>query len=99
MYRNYGLYLLKHFVIALPNVCTVKMVQLDQLIRFKSTRLMICPARVKSHHTWEKHFSILLDNSFVKLPGSNPKVLEKTRTLFTSLSMLKQGKTNMNHNA
>ena len=28
MYRNYGLYLVKHFVVALTNVCTVKLVQL-----------------------------------------------------------------------
>ena len=28
MYRSYGLYLVKHFVVALANVCTVKLAQL-----------------------------------------------------------------------
>ena len=27
MYRSYGLYLAKHFVVVLTNVCTVKVVQ------------------------------------------------------------------------
>ena len=77
MYRSYDLYLVKHFVVALTNVCTVKLAQLHYLIRFKSALVIICPAGVKLHHTWEKYFSIFLDNSFIKLPESNLKIWEK----------------------
>ena len=34
----------KHFVVALTNVCTVKLAQLHQLIRFKSERAIVWPA-------------------------------------------------------
>ena len=44
-------------------------------------------------------FSILLDNSFIELPGSNLEKLEKARTHLASMSIPKQGTTNMNHNA
>ena len=43
--------LLNHFVVALINVCTMKLAQLHQLISFKSARVIMCPARVESHHT------------------------------------------------
>ena len=43
--------LLSHFVVALINVCTVKLGQLHKLISFKSARVIMCPAGVKSHHT------------------------------------------------
>ena len=36
-----------------------------------------CPAGAKSHHTWENLFSILFDNSFIELRGSNLKIWEK----------------------
>ena len=44
MHRNYGLYLVKHFVVALTNICTVKLAKLHQLIRFKSARVIVWPA-------------------------------------------------------
>ena len=77
MYRNYGLYLLKHFVVALTNVCSVKLAQLHSLIRFKSARVKVRLAGVKWYESQEKHFSILLHNSFIELPGSNLKIWEK----------------------
>ena len=40
MYKNYGLYLVKHFVVALTNVCTVKLAQLHKLIRFNTFTTM-----------------------------------------------------------
>ena len=47
------------------------------IIRFKSARVMARPAGVKSHQSQEKHFSILFDNSFIELQGSNLKIWEK----------------------
>ena len=76
MLRNYGLYLVKHFVVALTTVCMVKLAQLHQLIPLKSAQMMIRPARVKSHLTGNI-FSIILDNGFIGLPGSNLKIWEK----------------------
>ena len=49
--RSNGLYLVKHFVVAQTNVCTVKLVQLHSLIRFKSARVIVYPAVVKSDRT------------------------------------------------
>ena len=51
MYRSYGLYLVKHFVVALTNACTVKLTQLHSLIRFKWARVIVWPAGVKSQNT------------------------------------------------
>ena len=76
-YRSYGIYLVKRFVVALTNVCTVKLAQLHQSIRLKSARVIIWPAGVKSHHLGETFFSILLHNSFMELPQSNLKIREK----------------------
>ena len=42
---------LNHFVVALIRVCTAKLAQLHSLIPFKSARVAMCPAGVKSHHT------------------------------------------------
>ena len=47
----------------------------------------------------ETFFSILLDNSFIELPGSTPKNLGKARIYLTFMSIPNQGKTIMNHNA
>ena len=44
-------------------------------------------------------FSILLDNSLVRATGIKPENLRKARTYLTSMSIPKQGKTNMNHKA
>ena len=44
-------------------------------------------------------FFVLLDDSFIKLPGSNLKILGKARTYLTSMSIPKQGKTSMQPNA
>ena len=44
-------------------------------------------------------FSILLDNSFIELLGIKLENSGKARTHLTSISIPKQGKTNMNNNA
>ena len=41
-YRNYGLYLLKYFVVAFTNVCTVKLAQLHSLIRLELAQATVC---------------------------------------------------------
>ena len=50
MYRNYGLYLVEHFVVALTNVCTVRLAQLHSLICFKigGGDSMACRAEIAS---------------------------------------------------
>ena len=58
---------------------------------------MACPAGVKSHHTWKKDFSILLDNSFIELSVSN-QTFGKTKKAFHFIGQAKQGEKNMLHN-
>ena len=47
MYRNHGLFLLKHLVVAFINSCTVKLVLLHSLIRFKLALVIAWSAEVK----------------------------------------------------
>ena len=76
MYTSYGLYFLKHFVVALTKVCTVKLAQLHHLMRFKSARVIVWPAG-DSTILRTNMLSILLDNSFIELPESKLKTWEK----------------------
>ena len=96
MYSSYGLYLLKHFVVALTKVCTVK---LALLTRFKWARVIVCLPGLNRTILRRNMFSISLYNSFLELPGIKSENLGKAKTYLTFMSILKKGKTNMNHNA
>ena len=58
---------------AQTNVCTVKLAPLQLIETFGIGTGDSMPAVVKLYHTWEQLFSILLNNSFIELPGSNLK--------------------------
>ena len=76
-YKCYGLCLVKDFVVALTYVCTVKLMQLDQLICFKWARMIVCLPGLNRTILRRKMFCVLLDNSFIELPESNLKIWEK----------------------
>ena len=62
--------------------------------------MIASPAGVKSQHTLEKHFSVLIDNSFIELPGSKLNAFfGKGKVLFNSPGRAKTGKTNVQHDA
>ena len=77
MYRNYGLYLLKHFVVVLTNACTVKLAQLHQLIRLELAPVIVCLQGLNRTIIRRNMLSILLDNGFIELSESNLKISEK----------------------
>ena len=57
---------------------------------------MPCRGKIVPH--LGKHFFYVDCNSFIKLPGPNLTILEKGKTLLTSLSTPEQRKMNMQHN-
>ena len=51
---------------------------------------MAYSAEGKSHYIWGKHFSILVDNVFIELPGSKLEILGKARTFNFSAHLNKE---------
>ena len=84
MYKNYGLYLPKHFVVALTNVCTVKLgaAALIDTFSIGTGDDMACQSKIAPHSG--KTFFILHDNSFTELLESNLKIWEKRDTFNSS---------------
>ena len=78
MYRSYGLYLLKHFVVALTNVCTVKLdaAALIDTFEIGTGDSMACRVYI-APYLGETFFSILLNKSYIELPESTLKIWER----------------------
>ena len=77
MHRNYGSYLVKHFVVAVTNACTVKLAQLHELRRLELAPVIVCLLGQNRTILWRNMFSILLVNSLIELPEIKPKNLGK----------------------